>query len=389
MSDQLETLMNPTLSPHVTDEQTRERLLAAIAELAPAIEAAVPFAETNGRLDPAVVDALAERGLWRMRLAEELGGLDASISTQFEVIRALARVDLPTAWCTGVANNALGLIGAHMPDEAIEEIFANGVPRCAVVAGPTGTAVEVEGGYRVTGVYRFSSSSLHAAWIQCTSFLDGDPQQPVHFVVPAGEANIHDNWRVFGLRGTGSCDFSLDDHFVAAKMTVRGDRAVLRGSRDYGCEEYDHIETYEHAAFALGLAERALDEARAALAKRRGLVVAADREVVQTELAELTLRVEAFAATARAFYAQADRVLLGEPVAVSASDKFKSAALAVWVTDLAVECAEFAFRRTGGPAIYTPNRVEKLVRDAQSARLHVLVNDQGMARYGRDLIAEA
>ena len=33
---------------------------------------------------------------------------------------------------------------------------------------------------------------------------------------------IHDNWRVAGLRGTGGCDFSIENVFVPEEMSYLG-----------------------------------------------------------------------------------------------------------------------------------------------------------------------
>jgi alkylation response protein AidB-like acyl-CoA dehydrogenase len=39
-------------------------------------------------------------------------------------------------------------------------------------------------------------------------------------VLPREQITVHDNWQVAGLRGTGSCDYSIDNVFVGDRHTV-------------------------------------------------------------------------------------------------------------------------------------------------------------------------
>ena len=38
-------------------------------------------------------------------------------------------------------------------------------------------------------------------------------------LLPRDQVVIHDNWQVAGLKGTGSCDFSIENVFVPEEMT--------------------------------------------------------------------------------------------------------------------------------------------------------------------------
>jgi len=82
----------------------------------------------------------------------------------------------------------------------------------------SGSAVRVEGGYRVSGRKHFGSGSP-AGDLLLTSALSDDPADGptvVHFSVPLRSPGISvmDNWRTMGMRASGSNDIVLDGVFV-------------------------------------------------------------------------------------------------------------------------------------------------------------------------------
>ncbi|GIT44550.1 MAG: hypothetical protein Ct9H300mP11_24860 [Chloroflexota bacterium] len=72
--------------------------------------------------------------------------------TQLEVVEAARRIDAAAGWCIMIGSGTVSGMTAFLCDEAVEEIFVDGMfPRAAGAAAPSGEAVIVEGGYRVTG----------------------------------------------------------------------------------------------------------------------------------------------------------------------------------------------------------------------------------------------
>jgi indole-3-acetate monooxygenase len=94
---------------------------------------------------------------------------------------------------------------------------------------PTGQALVVDGGYRVTGRWPLGSGCQHSAWIVggCR-ILDGDQPRlgadgiPVTRLLffPANSCEILDTWHSIGLRGTGSHDYAVADLFVPATRSL-------------------------------------------------------------------------------------------------------------------------------------------------------------------------
>ena len=101
----------------------------------------------------------------------------------------------------------------------------------AFVAGtfsPRGRAVQVPGGYRVSGRWPFASGIRHARWIVAGCVVadaagprlteQGQPEV-VHVFLPVANATVLDTWHVGGMRGTGSTDYTLEEVFVPTERT--------------------------------------------------------------------------------------------------------------------------------------------------------------------------
>ncbi|MGH6781803.1 MAG: flavin-dependent monooxygenase, partial [Sphingomonadaceae bacterium] len=98
----------------------------------------------------------------------------------------------------------------------------------ALIASPyaPGAAVPVDGGYRLTGRWRFSSGCQHSDWIflggvidrggTADHFLDADYRA---FLLPRADFQIVDTWRSTGLKGTGSNDIIVEGAFVPEHRT--------------------------------------------------------------------------------------------------------------------------------------------------------------------------
>jgi indole-3-acetate monooxygenase len=206
---------------------TKDRLLDAVARLTPIIEKHSGEAEEQRRQSDAVVQALREEGLLDLWAPREYGGQEVDITTFMEVVEAIALVDASTAWV--YANIAAGnCVGGFMPEAGGKTIWQDGLGKAMPGSiAPTGRAVAVEGGYRLTGRWPLSSGCVHGDWLGAAGFVfDGDemrmgPAGPDFrfFGVPGSDVEVIDTWHSLGLRGTGSNDYAVSDVFVPEALT--------------------------------------------------------------------------------------------------------------------------------------------------------------------------
>ena len=291
-----------------TDREEKLRVLMdAVESVRDVLEAGAQEAEESATLPQASVDALYDSGLFRLKLPHVLGGAEADVVTQLDVLEAVSRIEPSAGWCLMIGAASLGGLGAFLPDDAIEEVFVGGEPpRTAGVAAPLGLAVTVSGGYEINGRWPFGSGIRHSQWVSAGARVVSDKPgyaRQLRIVMPTSKLMIHDNWQVMGLRGTGSCDFSAQNLFApdnfawdaASTEPKRGGPLYLLGRPGFV--------TNEHSAFALGVGRRALDAVtEVATAKTRGYNssnLLADRSAFQGALGECDLRLRAARALER------------------------------------------------------------------------------------------
>jgi len=115
--------------------------------------------EREQRLPPALVEEMREAGFYRLLIPRAYGGLESDPLTFLRVGELLAEGCGSVGW--NIANNSIGqLVVLGLPLEGTDEIYGKGPVNLAGTAVQGGgKAVEVEGGYRVSGRWQFGSGS--------------------------------------------------------------------------------------------------------------------------------------------------------------------------------------------------------------------------------------
>ena len=325
-----------------------------------------------------------------MKSPRELGGAEADLVTQIEVIERVSYIDTTAGWTMFVGAGTLAISAAWLPDAAMNEYLIDGrLPRLSGGVAATGQAVPVDGGYRVTGRWPFASGCYHAEWLSGNVFVAGaDPPAVLGVVFPAGSVTIHDTWDVNALKGTGSADISVDDLFVPTRHTFDPFGPAMRGGPLYTIA-FPGLVANEHGAFALGAARRALDEMTAlAKTKTRGYVVpqgTAGRQRFQWDLgrSDVALRA-ARAGLVEANEAAWQAALRGAHIDVGVQTGLR--ATAVHATDVALEVARTMFRYAGAKSLYRGNVIERCLRDIQAAAQHGVINEVSYELHGQSLL---
>lgn len=379
-----------------SSQSTREFLLGQVQSVRDVIAAQVETEEAERRLSKQSSDALHNAGLTMMKLPKSLGGFEADLVTQFEVLESLATINASAAWCCMVGGTGLGMPGGFLPDGGINKMFAKGkTPKTAIVIMPTGKAVPEEGGYRLSGRWGFASGVHHAEWVSAHVMVTKSPgADPALFMFsfPASEIEIHDTWQVLGLRGTGSCDISVENLFVPADCAWEvGVQLPQRGGALYELGIPAFV-AYEHAAFALGVARKALDSfTQMAISKKRGYGPDAkglgDRDTVLRFIGRSDLALRAARELAMQLNQQAmDVIEAGNPIGTQLAIEIR--AIATYCTEVGADIVSQALRHAGAGSIYETSDMQRYLRDINVAAQHLMVSDISYELLGKYFLGD-
>lgn len=366
-----------------------------LKELLPSIRERRAEIEAARTLPPDLVDSLSETGIFRRAVPHALGGDEADPLDLMQAIETVSAADGSAGWCSMIALGN-GLVAGYMSGLGAKEVFSDPAFPTAGLAAPSGAAQPMDGGYSVSGSWKFASGILHCDWVWagCVVVEDGTPRmtptgpEMVHVFMPTAEIDIHDTWFASGLCGTGSNDFSATGVFVPegrafSLFDVSGHRPEPLYQMPVLALFSTHV-----ATVGLGIARAALDEfTELAGEKVPSFSTArlAEKPVTHVEIA----RAEGVLGGARSFlYDTVDdlwqTVSAGRPPTPRQRGMCRIAA---------VHAAETAARVTatvctlgGGTAISVSSPLQRHARDAQAVTHHVTQSPQTWEEAGRVLM---
>ena len=375
----------------------RQALLDTVESLRDVILAGVEESEAKGTMPRATVDAIYESGLFSFKSARVLGGAEADAMTQLDVIEAASAIDASTGWCVMIGSGTLANLSAFLSDEAIDEIYVGGKPpKAAGAAAPSGKALSVEGGYRVTGRWSYGSGIPHSEWVAAGAMVvdadgkDVNPPEQIRIVMPRSDVKVYDNWQVVGLRGTGSCDFSVSEVFVPQRFTWGGEEAKPKRGGPNHLLGRPGMQTTGHSGVALGIGRQALETVTdLAQTKKRGYrgtsALIADRGSFQWFLGESDMRLRGAKAVVLEIIEEAWASVcdgITPPLPLLA----KMRASTTFATEEASAVVSQAFRFGGATAMFSDHVLQKCLRDVHASAQHQMVSDRAYENYGQFLL---
>jgi alkylation response protein AidB-like acyl-CoA dehydrogenase len=373
----------------------RKTLLGAIDEIAETLRESGPRSEEQGTLASEAVRALRDAGMFRLKLCAEMGGAEADPITEMLVLERLAYHDFTSGWCTMVGATGIASLGTFLPSASLAQVFKGGkIPTASISFFPAGRAVREGKGYRVSGRWRFNSGIRHSEWVVGGTVVEGTEAEnggrPIVMfsVFPAADVTLYDNWGgVTGLRGTGSCDFSVENYELSPDFAFIWDLLApkpLRGGVGYLLPPFSYV-AKEHGSVAIGAARRALDELITIATTTRGTFRSSkldERQVVHRAIAEADLKLRAARALMHERYqALYDKVTAGH--LPDGADIADVRAICVHATDVAISVATMAYHFAGNTGLHHPNVIGRLLRDLNTAGLHQVMSDTAYENHGK------
>ena len=225
---------------------------------------------------------IRDAGLLAIAVPTELGGDGATISEVAAVQRELAKSCGSTALASAMHQHVTAFTTwryrRNLPgaEATLRRIAEDGIVVVSTGGGdythPRGTAVKVDGGYRVSGRKSFVSQSPVGA-VLSTMFVYDDPDRGLRVLnmsVPFASDGVRivERWDTLGMRGTSSHDVDFDDVFVPDER-VLADRP--HGEIDAPLQVISSIGFVVISAVYLGIAEGAYAHAVASARRQAGV----------------------------------------------------------------------------------------------------------------------
>jgi alkylation response protein AidB-like acyl-CoA dehydrogenase len=372
-----------------------QRILDAVAGLAPVLAARAGEIEAARRLPPDLVAELTAAGCFGMLRPPSHGGSGVGLATSMRVYEELSRADASVGWTVAIGAGCwLDVVG--LPRSTFDAVFA-GDPDVKLGGGiaPAGVAVPAAGGYRVTGRWGFVSGCQHCDWIYGNCIEEGatgnGTMPPLRVALfRAGEVEIEDTWSVSGLCGTGSHDVVAEDVFVPAERTY----ALLSAEP---CVDGPLVRiplpspyVLQMASVALGVAQGALDDILALATDKVPLFAGASlaaNPLFQNQLGEADARLRAARALLYGEAGEAWAAALGDDP-FTPEHRARIRAAGVWAADAAAAVVDMAYRAGGGSSLYRSGPLQRRFRDVHALTQHFLVKLDSLTTVGAVLAGQ-
>jgi alkylation response protein AidB-like acyl-CoA dehydrogenase len=377
-------------------------LHAAIA-LVPQIRASADAIEQARRLPKPIVDALRDAGIFGMPMPRAWGGPELNPLSQFRVLETLAMADGSVGWCAMI-NCDGGYITAFLDQDVARAMYPDLQSGTAAAATPTGQAVRVPGGYRVSGRFPFASGCQHCEWVWlgCVVVEDGvavvdtsGVPETRQCIVNLSQCEVLDTWHTTGLRGTGSNDLSVKDLFVEASRTFSfQDRDLIK--RPGPLYAFPFMFAAKSSPVALGIARHALDVLiETAANKRARRYTVGDR--LESErmmrddvfIQDAVGRADTMLTSARAYLFEVmgdfwDTLVSGREPTPTQVARFTTTH--TFVVGARVDVVQLVFKAAGGTAVYQKGPLDRCLRDVLTMNQHVVGTIRTYEMAGRLLL---
>lgn len=193
------------------------------------------LSEAQGSLHPEILELVYRKQWFKLFVPRVYGGPGLLLPEILKLEEALASQDGSLAWTVTLCSGAAWFAGFLDPGLA-KEVFANPKVCFAGSGAVGGTAIALDNGFILNGLWHYASGALHATVFTANCrMLDADGQEvldstgaPVikSFILQKEEVEILPGWSYFGLVATGSHAFQVNDILVPSNRIFEINESV-------------------------------------------------------------------------------------------------------------------------------------------------------------------
>lgn len=335
------------------------------------------------RVSPEMLRMIYDHRLFHLFVPDELEGRMTSLPEAARIFQESARIDGNLGWLVTIGAGG-GFFAAYMSEEISRRVFAH---REAVIAGsgmPTGTARQVDGGYIVTGSWKYCSGSTYATTFTANAVIDSgsshhdtesDKTSPTivepevrSFILNPNQVEITEDWNAFGLRATASHTISAVEAFIPTEMTFSLTESIAYEEEAIYQYPFLPFAQVSFAAVAAGIADHFLEAAESLAVQRNRSALVFDK--LKECKAVLEQALSAFYETVEESWKE----LLQEGKLSETAEADVSAA-SLGAVQAALSCGLHVFPLLGLSAAMEDTEVNRCWRDLQTACSHALLRN--------------
>ena len=362
--------------------QMLERVLA----LQPLFRENAQRAREERRVPAENIQALQDAGFFLALQPAHWGGFELDPQDFFRMQMSIAEACMSTAWASGIVSvHAFQL--ALMDRRAQADVWDQDIhTRVSSSYAPMGKVEPVEGGFKFSGRWGWSSGCDHCSWVLLGGILPDGTYRT--FLLPRSDYEIVDTWQAMGLQGTGSNDIVVNDAFVPDYRTHRqsdGFAGTNPGVRDDSALLYRlpwaQLFIRVVSTPAIGAARDALNLYRELVTKKASgdITKLAGDTSTQMRIAEATNTLDEMSAVLfRNFDSMQGLLRNGEAIDLESRILYRYQASLVIEKCMAV--VDSLFSSAGGSSVFLGSQIQGRFMDIHTARAHVANNPTSFAR---------
>lgn len=372
-----------TLDTRPLDIPAPEDLVARAAAMIPALRARAAQGERECKVPAQTIRDFQDAGFFQILQPKRYGGYEMDPQAFYAVQMKLAEGCMSSAWVLGVVavhNWQLALFDPRAQDDVW------GADPATLISSsymPRGQVTPVEGGYRLSGQWGFSSGVDHCAWAFLGALVtDPETGKPDFwtFLVPSSDFTILPVWDTIGLGATGSHDVRVDDAFVPAYRTHRSKDGFAVSSPGLKANDaplyrlpFGQVFVRAVSSSSIGALKGALDLYREAGAKRvsnNDFSSAAQDPDTQGLIAEATAAIDEMTAILNRNFDH----LMAQARAGQAADLTTRLTYRYQSAQVSGRCADLVsriFHASGAEGIFRDRPISRIFCDIHAGRTHV------------------
>lgn len=363
-----------------------DKILAGIVDMQPRLRERLAETREVRQVSDEVVQELQDLGVFLALHPKRYGGYELDPQHFLKFSMALAEGCTSTSWIAGIiAVHAFQL--ALMDDRAQQDVWGDNIhTRTSSSYAPMGKAEPVEGGFKFSGRWGWSSGSHHCTWVLLGGIIPGEGYRT--FLIPRSDYEIVDTWHVMGLQGTGSNDIVVKDVFVPDYRTHKQMDGFNMTNPGYAVNDAPLYRVPWGQVFARTVCTPTIGACKEALRLYKDLVrgkASGDPTKLVGDVG--TNERIAYAANGidemecilmRNFDVMMAKVNAGEEILMD--DRILYRYQSSLVVEKAMAVVDHIYNVAGGRSVFTDSEIQQRFLDVHTARAHVANNPTSFAR---------